>query len=240
MILTAAEVRSEEFREWVRSDLHREMDRLVPRQRFWMLDGRRVPVVAGGTSFSGYEVLCSMATPPGAVGPSLNLSILSTECVQPIQPIYFSKLGNRFEVKAHGTITATATIPTFQITFVAADAYANPLAGHVATLATHTAITPGAAAGTQNWQLDLVMAVRATGAAGTLIAVGKFINEWATAGTFVITPFRNANPPTAVQAPASGGSGLLAPVFFSLNEVLGVATAGNTINCLDYQLASAN
>ena len=36
------------------------------------------------------------------------------------------------------------------------------------------------------------------------------------------------------------GSGLLLPIYFDLNEVLSAATAGNTINCLDYRLVSEN
>lgn len=207
--------------------------------------GEPLPI-SGGTNFSGAETLASMGTSPGAIGPvaTPGLSVLSRECLEPIAPAYLARAGSRLHVRAYGTIVATATVPTFQLQLVAADAYANPLATHVATLANisafggTTTITPAAATGA-DWFLDVLMAVRTTGSAGTIIAVGAMLNNWAATATYVTTPFKNATPPTAVVAP-NGGSGLLAPVYFDLNMILGAATASNTVTCLDYQLLSLN
>jgi hypothetical protein len=237
-VFTAQEVRTQAFRDYVRQESWRG---LLAAERAECRRLRLPLPVRGGTSFGGGETLASMKTPPGAIGPfaTPGKSILSPECLQPINPSYFDGTGKRFSIHAFGTITATAVIPTYVMQLLAGPTYANPLATNVVTLASNAAITPGAAAGTQNWMLDLMLAVRATGAAGTIIAYGFLTNEWATAGTFVMTPFRNANPPTAV-AVAPSGSGLLLPIYFDLNEVLSAATAGNTINCLDYRLVSEN
>lgn len=191
--------------------------------------------VGGGTGFRGSEVLAEMEASGGAQGPSASLvSLLTRKAVLPIAPSYFATAGQRFHVKAYGTISTTATVPTYQFQYVVGPAGANPIAS-ANMLAQNATITPAASTtGNLEWWLDLVMTVRAPGSAGTLLAVGTLINDWVTAGTYVVTPFKNATPPTAVSVTG----GMAVPLYFDLEVIMGAATAGNTATCLDYQLLS--
>jgi hypothetical protein len=212
------------------------MDRFA--RRDWMARFGITPYIGGGTSFSGAETLASMSINGAITGPTVapGVSLLTRECLQPIAAAYFSKAGNRFWLRAYGTTLSTAVITTQQIVLVIGPTLANPLTGGI-TLASNTALTPAAAV-TGNWWLDVVIAVRATGSSGTLISDGFLINDIVTAGTVVSTPFRNANPPSAVTISTAGG--LLVPLFIDLNSVQGAATAGNSAICLDYSLTSLN
>jgi hypothetical protein len=214
----------------------RAMDRFD--RRDWMARFGMTPFIGGGTSFSGAETLASMTINGAITGPTVapGVSLLTRECLQPIAAAYFSKAGNRFWLRAYGTTLSTAAITTQQIVLVTGPTLANPLTSGV-TLASNAALTPAAAV-TGNWWLDVVIAVRTTGSSGTLISDGFLINDITTAGTVVSTPFRNANPPTAVAVSTAGG--LLVPLFIDLNSVQGAGTAGNSAICLDYSLTSLN
>ncbi len=191
-----------------------------------------------GTSFSGGEVLASMTINGAITGPTAapGVSLLTRECLEPIAPSYFRAAGSRFKVEAYGTTLSTAVITTQQIVMVTGPTLANPLTGGI-TLASNAAWTPAAAV-TGNWWLTATIVVRATGSSGTLLTDGFIVNDIVTAGAVVSTPFRNANPPSAVTISTTGG--LLTSLFFDLNSVQGLGTAGNSAICLDYQLISLN
>ena len=191
-----------------------------------------------GTSYSGAETLASMTINGATTGPTVapGVSMLTRECLEPIAPSYFRTAGARFWIRAYGTILSTAVITTQQIVLVTGPTLANPLTGGI-TLASNAAWTPAAAV-TANWWLDIALSVRTTGSSGTIISSGFIVNDVVTAGTVVSTPFRNANPPTAVAVSTTGG--LLVPLYFDLNSVQGAATAGNSAVCLDYTLVSLN
>lgn len=191
-----------------------------------------------GTSFSGAETLASMSVNGAITGPTVapGVSLLTRECLEPISASYFRQAGNRFWIRAYGTTLSTAVITTQQIVLVIGPTLANPLTGGI-TLASNTAWTPAAAV-TGNWWLDTIIVVRATGSSGTLESSGFVINDIVTAGTVVSTPFRNANPPSAVTISTTGG--LLTSLYFDLNSVQGAGTAGNSAICLDYSLISLN
>lgn len=191
-----------------------------------------------GTNFSGYEALASMTVNGAVTGPTVapGVSLLTRECLQPVAPGYFKNAGSRIWIRAYGTTLSTAVITTQQIVLVTGPTLANPLTGGI-TLASNAAWTPAAAV-TGNWWLDIMLSVRVVGSSGTIIGEGWITNDVTTAGTVVLTAFRNANPPTAVAVSTAGG--LLVPLFFDLNSVQGAATAGNSAICLDYQLASLN
>src|SRR2546423_223599 len=142
--------------------------------------------IRGGTNFSGAETLATMSASTAAVGPTASLlSVLTRECLEPIAPAYFSQIGRRLHLHAHGTISTTATVPTFQLQLVVGPTYANPLtSGQM--LAQNATITPAAAANL-DWYLDVVLSVRATGSSGFFLAVGPLLNNWAAAATSVIT-----------------------------------------------------
>lgn len=191
-----------------------------------------------GTAVNGLETLASMQTPPGSVGPTASpgISVLSRECLEPIAPMFFRQIGNRFWVRAAGTTLATATITTQQLLLNVGPTYANPLAGQM--IAQNVAITPGAAV-ISHWMLDVLVTVRATGTSGSLICTGQLENNWAAAATFVGTLFSNQIVgviPTAVVL--TGAGGMQVPLYFDLISIQGAATAGNTCNCLEYSLAS--
>lgn len=192
-----------------------------------------------GTNFGGFETLASMATPPGEIGPTAALlSILSRECVQPVAPSYTSQAGRRFWIRAYGNIDTTATVPSFQFQVVAGPTYGNPLtSGQM--LAQNVAITPAAATtGTLEWFLNLFITVRATGSSGSLFCTGTLFNDFVTALTFVQTTMKNAVEATAVVL--TGAGGLLVPIYFDVEVIMGAATAGNTVACMDYELVSTN
>lgn len=191
-----------------------------------------------GTSLNGAETLASMTINGATTGPTASpgASMLTRECLEPVAPSYFKQAGARFWIRAFGTTLSTATITTQQILLVVGPTYASPITG--VTLASNTAWTPAAAV-TGNWWLDVMVSVRATGAAAaTIIGDGFVVNDIVTAGTVVSTPFRNANPPTSVTVSTTGG--LLVPIYFDLISIQGAATAGNSAVCLDYQLVSLN
>jgi hypothetical protein len=192
--------------------------------------------VGGGTKFSGGETLASMSAAASAVGPSASeLSLLTRECIEPIAPAYMAYNGQRLRMTATGVISTTATVPTHIFRVKADITYASPVAGVV--LSANASITPAAAANL-DWYLDVMMAVRSPGSGGSIIAIGKLINNWAASATYVVTPFKNATPPTAVTQ--SGTGGLAVSNYFDLVSILGAATAGNTQQCLDYALESLN
>lgn len=189
-----------------------------------------------GTTFSGSEVLAAMSINGAITGPTVapGVSLLTRECLEPIAASYFRQAGNHFKIEAYGTTLSTAAITTQQIVLVTGPTLANPLTGGI-TLASNVAWTPAAAV-TGNWWLTVMFAVRVTGSSGTILSNGFIVNDIVTAGTVVSTPFRNANPPTAVAVSTAGG--LLVPLYFDLNSVQGAGTAGNSAICLDYQLIS--
>lgn len=189
-----------------------------------------------GTNFSGAETLAAMTINGAITGPTVapGVSLLTRECLEPIAASYFRQAGNRLWIRAFGTTLSTAAITTQQIVLVTGPTLANPLTSGV-TLASNAAWTPAAAV-TGNWWLDCMITVRATGSSGTLLTDGFIINDIVTAGTVVSTPFRNANPPTAVSISTAGG--LLVPLWVDLNSVQGAGTAGNSAICLDYSLVS--
>lgn len=191
-----------------------------------------------GTVYSGAETLASSSANGAITGPTVapGVSLLTRECLEPIAAAYFRQAGNRFWIRAFGTTLSTAVITTQQIVLVIGPTLANPLTGGI-TLASNAAWTPGAAV-TGNWWLDYHFSVRTTGSSGTIIGSGFIHNDVVTAGTVIDTPFRNANPPTAVTV--STGGGLLVPLYIDLNSVQGAATAGNSAICLDYSLVSLN
>lgn len=191
--------------------------------------------VGGGTQFRGSEMLMETETAGAAVGPTASLlSLLTRKAVMPVAPAYFATAGQRFHVKAYGTISTTATVPTYQFQFVTGPAGANPIASSN-MLAQNATITPAASTtGNLEWWLDVVMKVVVPGSAGTMLAVGTLFNDWVTAGTYVLTPFKNATPPTAVTVTG----GMAVPLYFDLEVIMGAATAGNTATCVDYQLLS--
>jgi hypothetical protein len=213
-------------------------------RKIWMAERKILPAPVEhwngpGTSFSGFETLASMQTVPGEIGPTAALlSILSRECVEPIAPVYMSQIGKRFWIRAYGNIDTTAVVPTFQFQLVAGPTIANPLTtGQM--LAQNVAITPAAAVtGTLEWFLELFVVVRATGSSGSLFATGTLFNDWVTALTFVQTTMKNAVEASAVVM--TGAGGLLVPIYLDLEVIMGAATAGNTVACLDYQLVSTN
>jgi hypothetical protein len=192
-----------------------------------------------GTSFSGAETLASMTASAAAVGPNAGLlSLLTRECLEPIAPSYLSRVGNRFWMRAYGIVDTTTVVPTFQFQIVAGPTYANPLtSGQM--LAQDTAASPGISlTGNLEWWVDVMLSVRAVGSSGSIIAAGTMINDLAIAGTYVVFPFKNATPPTAVVFTGTGG--LLVPIYFDLELIMGAATAGNTATCLEYSLMSLN
>jgi hypothetical protein len=210
-------------------------------RKFWILEHDITDVHqphwdGPGTNVSGFETLASMTVNGATTGPTATpgLSMLTRECMESVAPSYFKLAGSRFWIRAFGTCLSTAVITTEQITLRIGPTYANPLTGDL--LAQHTALTPAAAV-TGNWWLDAMFTVRATGAVGSLIGYGWLTNDLVTAGTIVQTPFRNANPPTAVALTTPG---MLQSLFFDLLSIQGAATAGNSMVCLDYALVSAN
>jgi hypothetical protein len=210
-------------------------------RRLWMAERGIVPAIGGGTSFTGVETLAWVSASGGVVGPTASLlSIFGTarEALEPIAPSFLNQIGKRLWFRAYGTISTTATVPTYQIQLVVGPTIANPLtSGQM--LAQNATITPAASTtGNLEYWLDVNLSVRATGSSGTILAVGTLINDWAAAGTYVVTPFKNATPPTAVTL--TGAGGLLVPLFFDAEIIMGAATAGNSITCLDYQLQSLN
>lgn len=213
-------------------------------RQIWMHERGIIPAYiehwdGPGTAFNGPETLASMATVPGEIGPTnALLSILSRECVQPIAPSYTSRIGSRFRMRAYGNIDTTATVPTFQFQVVAGPTIANPLtSGQM--IAQNVAITPGASTtGTLEWFLDVVIVVRVAGSSGSLHAIGTLFNDWVTALTFVQTTMKNAVESAAVVM--TGAGGLLVPIYLDVEVIMGAATAGNTVACLDYELQSLN
>lgn len=213
-------------------------------RQIWMHDRKITPAPVEhwdgpGTSFAGFEMLAFMQTPPGEIGPTASLlSILSRECLQPIQPSYLSTVGRKLQLRSYGNIDTTAVVPTFQFQVVTGPTYANPLtSGQM--LAQNVAITPAAATtGTLEWHLDVRITVRATGSSAQLFAVGTLFNDWVTALTFVQTTMKNAVEAAAVTLTGTGGA--LVPLYFDLEVIMGAATAGNTVACLDYELISIN
>lgn len=238
-IITAAEARSKAFHESLVDGLHREMDVLeraeCRRLGLPFLPWHKRHWDGPGTTYRASETLAEMSASAAAVGPTASLlSVLTREALEPIQPSYMKQIGMRFHLFANGTISTTATVPTYQLQLVTGSAYANPLtSGQM--LAQNATITPAAAANL-DWYLDVIMTIRATGSSGSILAVGRLINNWAASATYVITPFKNATPPTAVVVTNTGG--LLVPLYFDLEIIMGAATAGNTITCLDYELIS--
>jgi len=238
-ILTLEDWKSERYRQFVYSKLIQREMRLerIECDRF----GIPYPVL-GGTSFNGSETLASMtidgvastpATTPGS-------SMLTRECLEPVAPMYFRQAGNRFWIRAYGTVLATATIPTFNLALQFGPTYANPLTSGQMIAQFPATITPAAAVTHQFW-LDCMITVRATGSSGSLRAFGVCLNDILTAATFVNTLFQNTavdTAPTAVVA--TGAGGLLVPIYFDLSVILGAATAGNSFTCLDYTLQSLN
>lgn len=212
-----------------------ELDRFE--RKLWMAERKITPLIAGGTSFSGFETLSIMSSTAAAVGPTASLlSVLNRESIEPIAPAYHSQIGKRLWLRAYGQISTTATVPTYQLQLVVGPTYANPLtSGQM--ISQNAVITPAAAANL-DWWLDVIITVRATGSSGTLLAVGTLINNWAASATYVVTPFRNANPPTAVTL--TGAGGLLVPIYYDLEVIMGAATAGNTVTAFDYHLVSMN
>lgn len=233
-MLTPNEWRSRAYRESKLAELTTELHQ-IERAECRRL-GLPLPV-RGGTSFNGAETLASMTVNGSAVGPTASLlSLLTRECLEPVAPSYMRAAGSRFWLRAHGTISTTATVPTFQLQVVVGPTYANPLtSGQM--IAQNAAITPAAAANL-DWYLDILVAVRATGSSGSFIAAGQLENNWAASATYVGTPFKNATPPTAVVLTGTGG--MLVPIYFDVEVIMGAATAGNTATCLDYQLVSMN
>jgi hypothetical protein len=221
--------------------LSREMDKLEDQLgwRYWDADTRRIPIISGGTSFSGVETLQSQEASSGNIGPTASLlSLLTRVCAsKPVAVDYFLPIAKRFAVKANGNISTTATVPTFQFQFLTSpttNAFADPLASSV-MLAQNATITPTAAANL-DWYLDLMIVTRSSGTQpstnGTLLCVGTLINNWAASATYVVTPFKNATPPTAVTVNLTAG------LYFDLEVIMGAATAGNTAVCFDYKLQS--
>jgi hypothetical protein len=216
-------------------------------RKFWVLENDvkdiHIPHWDGpGTNFTGLETLASMTIDGVASTPATTpgKTVLTDECLQSIAPMYSSKAGARFWIRAYGTMLSTAVITTQNLQLVFGPAiWANPVVGQmIAQLP--AAITPAAAA-THQWWLDCMVTVRATGHSGSLRAVGKLLNDWLTAATFVNTLFQNTavdTAPTAVVATGTGG--LLAPIMFDLDSIQGAATAGNSATCLDYILCSLN
>lgn len=210
-------------------------------RKWWMRDRGIIPVESHwdgpGTSFSGFETLAYMSANAAAVGPTASLlSVLTREAVEPIAPAYHQQIGKHLWLRAYGQISTTATVPTFQLQLVAGPTYANPLtSGQM--IAQNATITPNAAANL-DWWLDVMISVRATGSSGSLLAQGTLINNWAATATYVVTPFRNANPPTAVVL--TGAGGLLVPIYYDIEVIMGAATAGNTVTGMDYSLVSMN
>jgi len=156
----------------------------------------------------------------------------------PVAPSYLSQIGRRLMIKASGVIDTTAVVPTYQLQFVAGPTIANPLTtGQM--LAQNAVITPAASlTGALEWWLDFDISVRVVGSSASMRAYGKMLNDWAVSGTYVITPFKNAAPPTAVVLTGAGGA--LVNLYFDLEIIMAAATAGNTITCLDYLLQSPN
>lgn len=214
-------------------------------REIWMHD-RKITLAAiqhwdGPGAGVGYapETLASMATVPGEIGPTASLlSIVSKECVVPIYPAYTNRIGNRFWMKAYGNIDTTAVVPTFQFQVVAGPTWANPLTS-AQMLCQNVAITPSAAlTGTLEWFLNVQVIVRATGSSGQLFAVGTLFNDWVTALTFVQTTMKNAVEAAPVTLTGTGG--LQVPIYLDLEVIMGAATAGNTVACLDYELLAMN
>lgn len=216
-------------------------------RKFWVSENGvkdiHVPHWDGpGTNFTGFETLASMTIDGVASTPATTpgKSILTTECLVPVAPQYLARAGSRLWLRAYGTVLATAAIPTFNLALQFGPTYANPLTSGQMIAQFPAAITPAAAVTHQFW-LDCMITVRATGAAGSLRAVGTCWNDILTAATFVNTLFQNTavdTAPTAVVA--TGAGGLLVPIFFDLAAILGAATAGNSFSCLDYSLGSFN
>jgi hypothetical protein len=223
---------------WLESELARQERALG--WNYWDVGGRQVPVVAGGTSFGGAETLASQEASSGNIGPTATLlSLLTRVCIPAVGPQYYLPIGRRFAVKATGNINTTATVPTYQFQYLASpttNAFADPLASSV-MLAQNATITP-VAASNLDWYLDLRMATRSSGTQpstnGTILCIGTLMNNWAASATYVITPFKNATPPTAVTVNLAAG------LYFDLEVIMGAATAGNTAVCFDYELLSLN
>lgn len=235
-ILTAAEWRSQEYKAAMIDDLGRQMARLERDE----CDRLGVPYpVSGGTNFTGFETLASMSAVGAAVGPTASLlSLLTREAMESVAPNYLRFTGSRLWLRAYGTISTTAVVPTYNLQLVVGPTLANPLTS--AQMIGQTGVITPAASTTGNleWYLDVLVKVVVTGSSGSLLVTGSMWNDFVTAGTYVLTPFKNATPPTAVVM--TGAGGLLVPLWFDLELIMGAATAGNTGTCLEYQLVSTN
>jgi hypothetical protein len=225
------------------SRLHRDdfpLGSLARDPRNWvMVDGIYRPRVRGGTTFTGVETLAQMSADAGAVGPTASLlSVLTRECLQPVSPAYVNQIGRRLHIKASGVIDTTAVVPTYQLQLVVGPTYANPLTtGQM--LAQNAAITPAVSlTGSLEFWLDVEISIRAVGSSASMRAYGTLLNDWALSGTYVITPFKNATPPTAVVLTGTGGG--LVNLYFDIEVIMAAATAGNTVTCVDYRLQSQN
>lgn len=206
-------------------------------RKLWIAERRILPAIGGGTNYNVGETLVSMSIAGGTVGPTASLlSILTRECLEPVAPSYFRQSGSRLWLRAYGNVDTTAVVPTYQFQLVTGPTYANPLtSGQM--LAQNVTITPAASlTGTLDFWLDVMITVRLTGSVGSFIAVGTLINDWAVALTYVVTPFKNAVQ--AAPVALSGTGGMLVPLFFDVEVIMGAATAGNTATCLDYALVA--
>ncbi len=213
----------------------RSMDKFE--RKLWLAQRGILPIIQGATNYNQGETIAAMTIAGGAIGPTASLlSILTRECLEPIAPSYFRQAGNRFWLTAYGNVDTTAVVPTYQFQLVTGPTYANPLtSGQM--LAQDVTITPAASlTGTLDWWLNVIITVRATGSSGSLIATGTLINDWAVALTYVVTPFKSAVQAAPVVLTGTGG--MLVPLYFDLEVIMGAATAGNTATCLDYSLVA--
>lgn len=140
---------------------------------------------------------------------------------------FFQKLGGKTSsarLALQGTLTATATVPTFA--FGLGVTQAVPAAFSAATLmhAISSTVTPTAGTAFQLWlDWDIFLRTLGSGAASTLVTTGKV-----RCPSGFATPFELTLPP-------SNGTKTLAtidvmqPIFLWPYLTLGAATAGNTV-----------
>lgn len=143
-----------------------------------------------------------------------------------IRPYFFQKLGDytsSVQLLLQGTMTATATVPTFA--FGLAATQANPGTFSASTLlhALSTTTTPTVVTAAQvrfEWHIGL--RTLGLGSASTLVTAG-----WSSCTSFA--------SPGEVSMPAANGSKTLAtidvtqPIYLWPYITLGAATAGNTV-----------
>ncbi len=205
-----------------------ELNRLNPMTGAEFLRGIKA------TNYAGSEVLATLDVPGAAFNTSVaEGSLLPRSVVGPFAPSYWGNPRSCLRLTAYGTLSVVAaTTPTILLKVKQNTAYANPiagaiLAGSVANVATATA----SGVANANWLIDVLMQVRATGQAGTVIATGR-LHSTIFSATDTLRFITNANPPTAVA------EDFTLMQYVDLTATWGTSAAGNTLQCLAYLLES--